>query len=168
MAMIEFESSRFGTIGISEETVITFPEGLIGFPQKRWVLLGAGEDSPFFWLHSLDDPDIALPVTVPEFFHPDYVCEIPDEAARTLKIDDEQAPVEVFCVVRAHEKLEDFTINLRGPIVINAKERVGLQVINQAADYDVRASLWEKVSVEQLREADPQKQPQTPVVKAEG
>ena len=70
------------------------------------------------WLHSIDDPARALPVTLPGLFFSDYVVSISDDDAARLGLERaEQA--EVFCVVRAAERIEDFTINLRGPIVVH-------------------------------------------------
>ena len=62
---VKFRSSRFGTVEVDESAVIEFPAGLIGLPGTRSTLVDAGPGSPFRWLHSLDDADLALPVTNP-------------------------------------------------------------------------------------------------------
>jgi len=60
---------------------------------------------------------------------------------------------DVFCVVRAAQELEDFTVNLRGPIVVHAARRLGRQVINEAGDYDVRQPLFTHVQLNQAAPA---------------
>jgi flagellar assembly factor FliW len=62
---LTIDSSRFGRVEIDPETVIEFPEGLIGLTGKRWALLARDPDTPFVWLQSLEDPELALPVTNP-------------------------------------------------------------------------------------------------------
>ena len=147
---MQIDSTRFGAIEIRDDAVLTFPDGIIGLPGARWVLLAQSEGSAFLWLHSVDDPSIALPVTSPWLFFSDYEVEVSDEDAARLGLEHaEQA--EIFCVVRATEQLEDFTVNLRGPIVVHVEQRVGRQVINTAADYNVRQPLFAQVELSEVR-----------------
>ena len=57
---MQIESTRFGTIEIRDDAVITFPDGLIGLPGHALRAARAAPRSPFYWLHSVDDPAIAL------------------------------------------------------------------------------------------------------------
>ena len=72
--MGKIDSTRFGEIEFDDERVITLPQGIIGFgDKKRFVLVQPDEkDAVFFWLHSADDPDLAFVVTDPRYFIPDY------------------------------------------------------------------------------------------------
>ena len=54
---------------------------------------------------------------------------------------------EVYVTVRAAEVLEDFTVNLRAPILVS-KGR-GFQVINEADPAPVRAPLFVAATAEQ-------------------
>ena len=47
--------------------------------------------------------------------------------------------------MRAGELLADFTINLAGPLIINAGTRTGRQVLNDLAGYSVRHPLFSEV-----------------------
>src|SRR4051812_49862294 len=68
------ESTRFGTLEIPSAAVLDFPNGLIGLGGSRYALVAKEEDSVFLWLHSLDDPSVALPVVNPwRFFGSDEV-----------------------------------------------------------------------------------------------
>ncbi len=136
---VTLQSTRFGDLEISEESVIEFPHGLIGLGGNRYTLLARSDDAAFVWLHSLDDPALALPLTNPWRFFPSYEVEIGDDEVERLGIasDDDTA---VYVTVRAAESLEDFSANLRAPILVS--NGFGHQVINQAPDAPVRAPLF--------------------------
>ena len=144
---VSIDSTRFGTIEIQDEAVIQFPNGLIGLTGKRYALVAREENGAFQWLHSLDDPSLAIPVTNPFVFFQSYEVEISSAEADRIGISEpEQA--DVYVTVRAGEQLEDFRANLRAPILITAGR--GYQVINEASDAPVRAPLFDQVALEQV------------------
>jgi flagellar assembly factor FliW len=146
MSSVTFESSRFGTLEIQTEEVIEFPAGLIGLGGARYALLSTDERSPFAWLQSVDDPDVALPITNPWLFFTDFAVDIDDAEAARIGIDD-PSKVDVWVTVRAAAELEGFSANLRAPILVwNGR---GHQVINEAKDAAVRAPLFQESTVEQ-------------------
>src|SRR6266550_4324716 len=128
---LTLESTRFGTLEIPRDAVVEFPNGLIGLGGRRYAILAREEDATFVWLHSLEDPDLALPLTNPWRFFANYEVELAD---------DEAEETAVYVTVRAAESLEDFSANLRAPILI--AHGSGHQVINQAPDAPVRAPLF--------------------------
>ena len=141
MSAITIDSSRFGTIEIPAEHVIEFPHGLIGLGGRRYAIVPTG-DGAFSWLHSLDDPALALPVANPWRFFSDYAVELSDEESAGITAD--PADVEVWVTVRAGSQLSDFYANLRAPILV--AEGQGHQVINEAEDAPVRAPLFPPVA----------------------
>jgi len=146
MSTMTFESSRFGTLEIATDEVIEFPAGLIGLGGARYALLSTDDQSPFAWLQSIDDPDLALPITNPWLFFTQFAVEIDDADAERIGISD-PSKVDVWVTVRAAEELEGFTANLRAPILVfNGR---GHQVINAAKDAEVRAPLFRESTVEQ-------------------
>ena len=142
---LEIESSRFGRVQIDPDTVIEFPEGLIGLGGSRYALIARDPDTPFLWLHSLDDPALALPVTNPHQFFADFAVEMLDEEAERLGFDD-QTGVDVYVTVRASSVLEEFTANLKAPILVRAGK--AYQVINQAPGCQLRAPLFAGLDTE--------------------
>jgi flagellar assembly factor FliW len=151
---VQINSTRFGRIEIRDDAVLEFPDGLIGLPGTRYALIAQNEDSPFYWLHSVDDGDLALPVTNPWLFFTDYEARVSEDDASALELEwPEQA--NIFCVVRATERPEDFTANLLAPIVVHAAKRVGRQVINEAAGYRVREPLFSEVELNNVQPASP-------------
>jgi len=151
---MQIDSTRFGVVEVREEAILTFPDGLPGLPGERWALLAQSEDSPFYWLHSVEDGDLALPVTNPWIFFSDYEARVSDEDAAEIGI---EAPEEatIFCVVRAAERPEDFTANLLAPVVVHAARRLGKQVINEAGGYRVREPLFAEVELNAVEPASP-------------
>ena len=148
---MQLESTRFGSIEIRDDAALAFPDGLIGLPGKAWALL-AHDDGPFYWLHSLEDPDLALPVTNPWTFFLDYEVKISDEETAKLGIESPEHAA-VLCVVRAGESLSDFTVNLVGPIVVHSEARVGGQFINEIGGYNVRQPLFSEVELPDVQPA---------------
>jgi flagellar assembly factor FliW len=136
---VTFSSTRFGEVEIPDESVIEFPAGLIGLGGRRYALLARSDDAAFVWLHSLDDPTIALPLTDPWRFFPSYEVELSDDEAERLSLADD-GDTAVYVTVRAAESLQDFSANLRAPILVS--EGLGHQIINQAPDAPVRAPLF--------------------------
>ena len=124
---MDVRTSRFGVIEIAEDRVITFPRGILGFPSKtRYCLLQPGDDACFFWLQSVDDPDLAFVVTDPTLFVPDYAVPIRGEQMESLglsKLEDAQ----VFVIV--NKVNDELTGNMQGPLIVNTVARSGEQMV---------------------------------------
>jgi flagellar assembly factor FliW len=114
--------------------VLDMPTGLIGIPGRRYALVGA-PDAPFRWLQSLDDPAFALPVTDPTEHDIEFSLDLGEDVPAA-----ELAECRVLVTVRAAERLEDFTVNLRAPIVVHGGS--AWQVINQAEGAPLREPLF--------------------------
>jgi flagellar assembly factor FliW len=140
---VTIDSTRFGVIEIADESVIEFPHGLIGLGGTRYALVAKEEDSAFVWLHSLDDPSLALAVTNPFQFFPSYEVVLSDGEVGRIGIDDSE-DADVFVTVRTAPELENFRCNLRAPILVSSGK--GYQVINEADEAPVRAPLFEALA----------------------
>lgn len=136
------DSPRFGPVEVDPDTVIEFPEGLIGLGGSRYALLTNEPGSPLMWLHCVDDPSISLPVTEPHRYFSDFAVELTDEDGERLGLD-EATPVDVYLTVVAAPVLADFTSNQKAPILI--RDGRGYQVINQAPGCELRAPLFAEV-----------------------
>jgi flagellar assembly factor FliW len=134
------DSSRFGRVEIAPDTVLEFPDGLIGLGGSRYALLATDTASPFMWLQSLEDPNLALPVADPNRFFSGFALELADDDADRLGID-AASPVSIYVTVRAGSELRDFTANLRAPILVHGGR--AHQVINQASGCELRAPLFD-------------------------
>ncbi|MEM7622072.1 MAG: flagellar assembly protein FliW [Planctomycetota bacterium] len=124
---MDVRTSRFGVIEIAEDRVITFSRGLLGFPSKtRYCLLQPGDDACFFWLQSVDDPDLAFVVTDPTLFVPDYAVPIRGEQMESLSLD-KLEDAQVFVIV--NKVNEELTGNMQGPLIVNTLARTGEQMV---------------------------------------
>ncbi len=136
---MDVRTTRFGVIDIAEDRVITFDKGLLGFPdRKRFCLLEPGEDACFFWLQSIEDPDLAFVITDPTLFIEDYQVPIRPEQLESLgiaKIEDSQ----VFVIVNKVD--QNLTGNLQGPLIINTLSRVGEQFVLADKRWTTRQTL---------------------------
>jgi len=124
---LEIQTSRFGRIAVDANRIMTFPRGLLGFPNfKRFALIQTGEESCFFWLQSMDEPALAFVVTDPSPFFADYQVPFKEESQSELQLDDAATgQVLVIC-----NKVGDMlTCNLLGPIVVNVANRKAQQVV---------------------------------------
>jgi flagellar assembly factor FliW len=139
VSSVTIESTRFGSVEIEPSAVIAFPEGLIGLSGSRYALIANNPDAAFMWLQSLEDPALALPVTNPHRFFADFAVEVVDEDAERLALDGSSA-MDVYVTVRAAPALEDFTANLKAPILVRAGQ--AWQVINQAPGCELRVRLF--------------------------
>ena len=145
---------RFGDLQVEQEHIINLPSGLIGIPSKQWVLITREPASPFLWLQSLDNGDLALPVVQPEVFFPSYGLHLAEEQLQEIGLTDGHE-VEVLCIVKAVEELPDFKINLRGPLIIDSSTRTGAQVVNMS-EYPVDANLWQEIGINQIEFSHPE------------
>ena len=142
MSTVTIDSSRFGTLEIASDDVIEFPNGLIGLGGQRYAIVANGAEGAFSWLHSLDDPSLALPVANPWDFFADYEVELSDAESEPITAD--PTTVAVWVTVRAGTELADFYANLRAPILV--VEGQGHQVINESENAPVRAPLFPAIA----------------------
>ena len=154
---IEIQSTRFGTLLVDEERIINFPNGLLGFPDhKRFALIQTGEENYFFWLQSVDEPNLAFVVTDPAIFFKGYEVPLRDETRQDLRLEQatdagegEQAAGEETVGARTFlqvfvicNKVDDWlTGNLLGPLVVNAQNRLAQQVVLTEKKWTTRQPL---------------------------
>ena len=136
------QTTRFGSIEIDEDKVLTFEKGILGFPEDRhYALLPHGDKSPFFWLQSLESPELAFVVINPALIVKDYNFEIPDDLEKELELKDPvEAEVLVLVTFRNDngDKAGSLTANLLGPLVVNVKNRQACQAVLDPKKYPVR------------------------------
>jgi flagellar assembly factor FliW len=137
---LAIESTRFGRVEIDPETVIEFPDGLIGLGGSRYALLDRNPGTGFLWLHEIENPALALPVVSPLQFFGEFVLEIAPEDRERTGIEDTTG-AQLYVTVRATPDPLDITANLRAPIVI--QDGYGYQVLNAHAHAPLQAPLFE-------------------------
>lgn len=135
------ESLTLGSIEIDHDEVITFTAGLPGFEQLHHFVLAQPDPAmPFSYIQSTEDVAVSLLTVDPFAFYPQYDFKLPETVQEELDIESEQDVV-VLSVVTLKEELEQSTLNLLAPIVINARTRKGRQLILNNSPYQHRHPL---------------------------
>ena len=138
-------TSRFGTIGVTSEDILTFPEGLLGFSDlNRFVLLDDPTDEIFAWLQSCDEPSIAFPVLEPELFEDSFKLNLSKSDLQILKTEDE-SQLRSFCIITIPEDPSRMTANLKAPVVVNIQKRVARQCVLQDNRLEIREPIFSKL-----------------------
>lgn len=134
--MLRLQTKAAGTVEVGEESVITLPKGMIGFPNyTRFVLLPHREDSPFRWLQSAEEPGLAWVVMNPLLLMPGYRIRVSEPELEGI------GPVtpdrlQVLAVVNIPPGSPDrATVNLAGPVLVNDASGLAKQVVLKQGSY---------------------------------
>ncbi len=139
---ITVHTVNFGDLEIPNDKVISFKEGLPGFPQiHRFAVLEKDELAPFRYLQALDHPPIALLVVNPFLVDSEYRFDVAESDMDEIQ-GGGTAEVSVYAVATVPENPEHATLNLMAPIVINEKTRLGKQIVLHHSSYSVKHPLF--------------------------
>ena len=143
---MKIQTKIFGESEIADDKIITFENGIIGFPElKRFALLHdeeKGTNVGIRFLQSLDEPGFAMPVMDPLVVKPDYDPEVNDELlAAAGNINENNILVLVTATIPGD--LTQMSVNLQGPFVINVEEHKACQIILENGDYPVKFPIYE-------------------------
>lgn len=141
---MEVNTRIFGTIDIEEDKLIHFVNGIVGFPQlTTFALIHDNEkEGGIQWLQSMQEPQFAIPVMNPLAVIEDYNPQVEDELLKPIGGLDPENML-VLVTVTVPSDLTKMTVNLRGPIVINAENKKACQVITEGEDYQVKFPIYE-------------------------
>ena len=144
---MKLNTRNFGEIEILEEDIINFDDGLPGFPEDKQFVLLAEDDSPVSFLQSVDGGDVSFVVVDMLAFMPDYNPRVDESYIRDLgKFVPENFLI--FNIATIFDNLTDSTVNLKAPIVVNAVDKKGKQVVCDNEEYSVKASLFRNVTAD--------------------
>ncbi len=145
---MEINSKLLGKMEYEKESIIRFEEGIIGITDKKEFIFIEKEDFlPFNYLQSVEDPNFSLIVINPFFVEKDYIYDISKDDLKSLNVQDDSDFFIVAIVVFAN-KIENITVNLRAPIIININSKAAKQVLLLNEDYDIEAPLVKEGSLE--------------------
>ena len=137
---MKIETSRFGTIDISEKEIVRFPEGLYGFEKEtEFTLLpfNPNVESPMEWMQSLNSDHLAFVVTDPYLYLPDYKLKLSEEDKKGIELEENDLFL-TRAIVTIPENYSEMTANLIAPVVINKVKGVAKQFVLTNMDYDTR------------------------------
>ena len=154
-------STRFGVLNVSAEALLTFPSGLLGFPEwTRYVILDHDTDAPFKWLHCAEEASLAFVVIDPGLFNENYHITISPEARGEVEGSEaDELGLAVILTIPSDDP-SAVTANLRGPLLMNPRTRLCKQLV-LSEDYPTRYPVFsasrkaERGQIRPLAEAIP-------------
>jgi|SRR5690606_13916840 len=124
---MKIKTHQFGEIEFGEDLIINFAEGLFGFENLHKYLLIKTDEDLFYWLNSVEQPEISFPMI-------------------GLRIIDEKYPSieesEPFGIVILNRNPQDVKVNLKAPVYIDQNNKSGFQKIIDSDKYPIDYNLF--------------------------
>ena len=124
---MKLSTLQFGEIEFTDDLLIKFSDGVVGFENLKQFILITEENGLFYWLTSVDEPEIVFPLFPISSLREDY----PRKDA-----------YEPFGIVRLSKNPSEITINLKAPIYLDQQGKSGYQKILDTEKYPVDYKLF--------------------------
>lgn len=136
---MQIQTKFLGEVEIDEAEVLTFTEGLPGFPEyQKFILVGLDADLPLALLQSIEEESISFIVAFPYAFKKDYAFDLTEEYKEALQIEKEEDIV-VYTILTLNESFIDSTLNLLAPVIVNVNKKIGQQIVlHDSEQYPLR------------------------------
>jgi flagellar assembly factor FliW len=136
---MQIHTTRFGVIHVETDDLLFFPAGLPGLEGcRQWVLLADAQNEALAWLQNLEHSEVALAVTSPRRFVPNYQARVVRGNLEGLGLNN-PAQAEILVIIGKSD--EAWTLNLKAPLIINPEQRIGRQVVSEGSEpvrYEIR------------------------------
>ncbi len=126
----------------ASDAPIRFPQGLPGFEGAQSFHIYHEADQPtLFTMQSTDDAGLQFSVTDPAVLKVQYELTLSDAECQILELEN---PDDISVMVLLYQKDDEAAIpagnnihaNFMGPLIVNAKSRIGIQkVLTQVEDF---------------------------------
>jgi flagellar assembly factor FliW len=120
-------NKQFGEIEFEKEAIIKFEEGILGFEELKEYLLFSETDGYFFWLISVNEPEIIFPLFSLKLLQEEY---------------SDEEKLEPYGIVKLDKEPENISVNLKAPVFIDHNEKIGYQKIIDNENYQVNYPLF--------------------------
>lgn len=128
----------FGDLEYTEESVLHFPAGLLGFEKnRRFVLVERAASKPLSFLQNLDEPSLCFPVMPALQVDPDFKLELDEQSRETLELNEPYPALLILAIISFGETGPP-AANMKGPVVIHVAARKAVQVIQSDASRVLR------------------------------
>jgi flagellar assembly factor FliW len=125
---MQIKTFQFGIVHFNEENILKFKSGLFGFEElKNFLLIKPADDNIFYWLYSIEKPDIGFPLIGLNVIYEKYPAEEKFTA---------------FGIVTMNKDPLKITLNSKAPVYINQDDRTGFQKIVEDEKYIVHYNLF--------------------------
>jgi len=126
---MKIKNKQFGEIEFETNSVISFSDGILGFEEYKQFLLLSENEGSFFWLTSIDEPELVFPL---------FSIKLLEEECFN------EEEVEPFGIVKLAKEPENVTINLKAPVFIDRSAKIGYQKIIDNEEFKVNYPLFVK------------------------
>ena len=135
---MHLETTRFGSLEIDDNTILTFTRPIIGFQEfRRFALLDETGGAHVKWLQSTDAGDLAFILMDPRTVVPDYNVRLRADELTELAVDSAEA-LDIYTLVVVPRDPTQVRTNLKAPILINPQQRLAKQTILDQSSYPVQ------------------------------
>lgn len=136
---MDINTRDFGNVQVEDAAVYEFPDGLYGFEEdKKFAIFEkAYDDISFLYLQSADNLVPCFLVFEPWDLYPGYQPVLTKEDLTLCQVDDIDDLI-FLVIASVPSTVEELSINIKSPVVLNPKTRKARQVILQNPEYKVR------------------------------
>jgi len=142
---MEITTKANGKKEVSEDKLLTIPEGLFGFEQYTKYAIIDSEYEPFLWLQSIEDSNLAFLIVDPFLICGDYETDIDDELLLKIGIKKPEDII-IMTIVTVPGNGEPITANFQGPLVINKANKKCMQVILNDSRWTTKVNIIEALN----------------------
>ena len=134
-----------GLVDVSQERLLTIPEGLFGFEDYKNFALVDSDYEPFIWLQSTDEPNLAFLIVDPFLICSSYETDIDDDSLAKIGIKNPEDII-IMTIVTVPADGSAITANFQGPLVINKNNRQCMQVILNDNRWSTKVNIIESLN----------------------
>lgn len=139
---MKIKSSRLGDFEIEENQIVSFADGIPGYENdKSFVIIPVTDESPFYYMQAVNNPELCLVVNIPFVFFPDFEVDLPDDVTEGLGIKNDES-LAIYTVVTIPENFKESTANLLAPIIVNGANRQGIQYVPAKSKYSIKHRIF--------------------------
>ncbi|MCY6370423.1 flagellar assembly protein FliW [Clostridium ganghwense] len=141
---MEFKTKYHGVREYEKKDIVTFHKGVPGFEDlRKFIIFNVEDNEMFSILHSIENSEVGFIVVSPFYVKKDYEIKLDDNLVQRLKVEKPE-DVMLLNTVTISSNVEEITANLRAPIIINIKEKLGEQIILNNEEYLVKYPLFKE------------------------
>ncbi len=140
---MKVDTYLYGSVDVNPDNVITFPNGLVGFESsKRYMLVHEQEknDAASFTLQSIDQPTLAFQIIDPTAVGFNYELALTDAETELLQNPAAEDVAVMIILFKPDVGKADIKPNLRAPLLINTRAKLGLQKVMEKMHQNVMLS----------------------------
>jgi len=141
---MEINTKAYGKKEITEENLLTIPEGLFGFEEYTKFAIIESDYEPFLWLQSLEETNLAFLIIDPFIVCSGYESDIDDESLARIEITKPEDII-IMAIVTVPQDGSPITANLQGPLVINKNNKKCMQVILNDNRWSTKVNIIESL-----------------------